>query len=81
MHAIGAIHKTEVVVAGSYAVPGLSCVLEVANVLVAKLEVLINIGDAAVIAAAASFRAVDETVGVGLMVGTVDDEMLPQQAC
>lgn len=78
---IGAVHKAEVVVASRHAVPGLAGHLEITDVLVAEDEVLAHPGEAAVVAAAAALGAVDEAVGVGLVVGSVDDEVVPQHAC
>ena len=79
--AVGTIHEAHVVIASCHAVPSLTGHLEVANVLVAELEIVINICDATVIASAAAFGTMDETIGAGLMVGSVDDEMIPEKSC
>ena len=81
MVAEGAVHEAEVVVACHDAVPCLTGRLEVADVLVAQLEVIIDIGDATVVASAATLGAVDEAVGEGLVAGTIEDDVVPQQAC
>ena len=79
--AVGAIHETHVVAACCHAIPGLSCVFEVSNILVSKLEFVINISKAAIIASAATLGAMDEAVGVGFMVGTVDDKVVLEESC
>ena len=77
---IYAVHDAEVVVAGGDTVPGLAGVFEVTDVFVTDHEVIADPGGTAVITSAASRGAMDETVGAGLMVGTVDDEVVPEQS-
>ena len=78
--AIGAVHQREVVVAGRHAVPGLSRVLEVADQFVTQFPTAAQPGQAAIVAARAAVCAGQEAVGRGLVVGTVHDQVVPQQA-
>ena len=80
LSAVGAVHQAQVVVAGRHAVPCLSRLLEVADVLESYAEVVADPRQSAIIAARASACAVYISVGVGLMIGTVDDEMVPQES-
>ena len=75
------VHEAHVVVACSDTVPCLAGILEVADILIAELEIVVDVGYSAVVASAATLCAVDEAVGAGLMVSSVNDEMVPQQSC
>lgn len=49
--AVGAVHQRQVVVAGCHSVPSLSCLLKVAEILVADGEVIIHIAQTAIVGA------------------------------
>ena len=78
--AIGTIHQTHIIVACGDTIPGLSCTLEVTDVLIAEHEIIrCQPGKTSVVGAAAPRGAVNKTVGVRLVVGSVEDEAVPQQ--
>ena len=77
--AIGAVHQREIVVAGSHTVPRLSGLLEVTDVFVAQLEVVAHPRQSTIVRARAAAGAVDKPVGIGLVIGSVEDEVVPQQ--
>ena len=79
LYPVGAIHQTHVVVARRNAVPGLSGLLEVSDILIADGELVVNPSQSAIVRTGAAACAVDITVGVGLVVGTVEDQMVPKQ--
>ena len=75
------VHEAEVVVACRHSAPGLSRLLEVADVLVAHLELLVQPGQSAIVGSCAAGRAMYETIRCSLVVGSVKDEMIEEQAC
>ena len=76
MHTVCALHQTEVVVACSNAVPRLTCALKVAYVLIAYLEIVLHPRHTSIVTATATWCAVYETIGVSLMVGAVDYQVV-----
>ena len=70
-----------VVVARRNAVPRLTRVLEVADVLIRQLEAVAEPSQSAVVRARASACAVDVSIGVGLVISAVDDEVVGKQTC
>ena len=77
---VDAVHDRQVVVTGGNTIPGLSSLLEVTDILIAQLEVVAHPGQSTVVRARASAGAVDVAVGVCLVVGTVQNPMVPQQS-
>ena len=68
-----------VVVTCRHAVPCLTSVLEVADVLIRNLEAVAEPCQSAVVRTRASACAVDVSVGIGLVVSTVEYEVIPEQ--
>ena len=78
---VGAIHQAQVIAARNDTVPCLSCLLEVADVLVADAEVVVQPGQSAIVRARPTGGAVYIAVGSGFMVGSVENKVIRQQAC
>ena len=78
IHAISTIHQAHVVVTCRHTIPGLTSLLEIANVLITDLEVILHPGKTSIIRTATSTGSMDEAIGIGLMVGSIEDKMLPQ---
>ena len=66
-------------VAGVEAVPCLTGLLEVAEVLEANHELVAHIGEASVVGAASSRRAMHIAVGVGFVIGTIEDPVVGKE--
>ena len=79
LHAKLTVHGIAVVACG-HAIPGLPGVLIVAHILVAQLEVVAQPGKSAVVAARVAAGAVQIAVGAGVVVGSVEDEMVADEA-
>src|SRR5574344_767754 len=79
--AISAIHDTQVIGSCGNAIPSLSRLLEVADVLVANLKVVAYPSQTSIITAGTSTSAMNKSVGTCLMISTVKNQMVPQQSC
>ena len=79
--AIGTIHDTQVVGTSRHTIPGLARLLEVADVLVADLKTLSDPCQTTIITSASSAGAIDKAIGICLVVGTIEDPVVPQQTC
>ena len=75
------VHERGIVVASCYAAPRLARVLVVANVLITNLEIVAQPCQATVERTAVAIRAMHESVGSSVMEGTVEDEVVEEQAC
>ena len=75
---ISAVHQTHIVVAGSYTVPSLTGFFKVSDILIAYLELIANPGESAVVRTAAPAGSVDKAIGIGLVIGTIKNQMIPQ---
>ena len=75
--AIGAIHDAQVVGTSGHTVPGLSCLLKVADILITDLEIVTYPGQTTIIASAASTRTIDKTIGIGLVIGAIENQVVP----
>ena len=78
-YAIYSVHQTEVVVACGDSVPCLSGLLEVADILVSDGEIVVHPCQSAIVGARPPARSVDISVGICFVIGTVEDQMVPQQ--
>ena len=75
------VHERGIVVASCYAAPRLARVLVVANVLITNLEIVAQPCQATVERTAVAIRAMHESVGSSVMEGTIEDEVVEEQAC
>ena len=75
--AIGTVHQTHIIIACRHSVPGLSCPLEVADILIANLEVVAQKGQTAVVRTRATTGAVNETISMCFVVSTVENQTVP----
>ena len=77
VYAISAIHQTHIVVASRHAIPSLTCLLEVTDVLITDLEVVTQPSQTTVITATTTTSAMDKAIGIRFMIGTVEDQVFP----
>ena len=73
--------EVRVVISAQHTVPSLTGLLEVADVLVAYLEVIAQPGQSAIVRTRAACCAVYITVGSCLVISTVKNQMLAEQTC
>ena len=77
---ICAVHETEIVITCNNAIPRLSCFLVVADILVANRQTIVgHPRNAAIIRTRSTVCSVNETVSLGLMPSTIDDQLIPKQ--
>ena len=73
--------EVRVVISAQHTIPSLTGLLEVADVLVAYLEVVAQPGQSAIVRTRAACCAVYITVGSCLVISTVKNQMLAEQTC
>ena len=73
--------EVRVVISAQHTVPSLTGLLEVADVLVAYLEVIAQPGQSAIVRTRAACCSVYITVGSCLVISTVKNQMLAEQTC
>ena len=75
---VSSVHQTHIVVACCYAVPSLTGFFKVSDVLITNLELVANPGESAIVRTAASAGSMDKSISIGLVIGTIKNQMIPQ---
>ena len=71
------VHERKIVVTGGHTVPRLSCLLEVADIFIAYLEIVAYPSQSSIVRSGTAGCAVQIAIGGSLMIGSVKDEVVP----